>query len=278
MKDIEHRLRVFFPSLLGDILHNKIGAYWFIRVRNSGDLVTPFLLKKYGFTPVHSYPNEAKLVSCGSLIERIPENFSGFMLGTGFIHEDLTKSLKNARILAVRCELTRDRLGAPKDTILGDPGLLVSRFLGKRQKKRYALGIVPHFNDKNDVRICKFHEKYREKILLIDIQRDPLAVLKEIDKCNVILSSSLHGLVFADLLCIPNIWMIFSDKVIGKGYKFNDYNSALKKRQFPLLFTGDENLSDLITQGSIPSNSIVEEVKANLDQAYCNLRKEILQH
>jgi pyruvyltransferase len=162
-----------------------------------------------------------------------------------------------------------------QDTVLGDPGLLISKILNKKQEKQYALGIVPHFLDKNDARICNFCKKYSKEILFIDIQHDPLTVLKEIDKCNYVLSSSLHGLVFADSLHIPNIWMILSDQVAGKGFKFYDYNSALKKRQNPINISGDEALSHLIAQNSAPSNSILEEVKHNLDQAYCLLKEEI---
>jgi pyruvyltransferase len=234
------------------------------------------LLKRYGFTPVHSYPKDAKFFSCGSVLEKVPADFSGFILGTGFMHRGSTRLFDKARILAVRGALTRDNIGASKNTILGDPGLLVSRFLTRRQKKQYVLGVVPHYSDKKDIRILKLCEKYSRDILFIDIQHDPLRVLRNIDKCEFILSSSLHGLVFADSLGIPNIWMTLSDRVGGKGFKFYDYNSALRKDQNPINISGDEKLSDLIAQANIASISIVEDVKDNLDHAYCLLRTEVL--
>jgi pyruvyltransferase len=275
MNEAEFKIRHIVASNIGKILHNKIEAYWYIREKNAGDLVTPTLLKLYGFTPVHSFPENAKLVSCGSLLQRIPEDYSGFILGTGFIRDDSTKKFPKARILAVRGELTRDKLGITYQVVLGDPGILISRILKKRQEKQYTLGIVPHFLDKNDARLSRFYIKNKKEVLFINIQQDPLTVLKEIDKCNYVLSSSLHGLVFADSLKIPNIWMIISDQVAGKGFKFNDYNSALKKRQTPLDLSGDETLSYVISQNSTPSDSILEEVKQNLDKAYCLFKEEI---
>jgi len=276
MNNNEYKFHNFVASFIGNIFRNKIEAYWYIKERNSGDLVTPMLLKHYGFTPVHSYPKQAGVFACGSLLERVPEEFSGFILGTGFINGNSTRLLPKARILAVRGKLTRDNLGAPKSTVLGDPGLLVSQFLTKRQKKEYTLGVVPHYVDKNDIRILEFCKKYNKEVLLIDIQRDPIIVLQEIDKCEFILSSSLHGLVFADSLKIANIWMVLSDQVIGKGFKFYDYNSALRKDQNPLFISGDETLSEIIANISTSPSSTIEEINNNLDHAFHLLRTEVL--
>jgi pyruvyltransferase len=272
----KYKFRHLVSSRIGDFLHNKMEAYWYITERNSGDLVTPLLLKHYGFTPVHSHPKKAMLFSCGSVMELIPENFSGFVLGTGFLCDGLGKSLRNAKILAVRGELSRNKLGAPNDTVLGDPGLLVSRLLKKRQRKHYELGVVPHIVDKNDARIRNLCEKYNKEILFIDIQQDPLKVLRQIDKCNFVLSSSLHGLVFADSLQIPNIWMIVSDRVLGRQFKFHDYNSALQKTQKPIFISGDETLSQVIAESSTISVSVLEEIMNNLNRAYRLLKMETL--
>ena len=276
MNRYNYQLQHTAASIVGELNHNKIKAFWEIRYSNPGDLVTPMLLKRYGFTPVHSYPQEAVIFSCGSLLEKVPLDFSGFILGTGFMYRESIRSFDQARILAIRGELSRNKIGAPKDTVLGDPGLLVARFLSKRQKKRYTLGIIPHYVDKKDIRISKLREKYTREVLFIDIQSDPVEVLRNIDKCEFILSSSLHGLVFADSLGIPNIWMILSERVSGGGFKFYDYNSALGKDQKPVAISGDETLSDLIMQANAPANSTVEALTNKLDHAFCLLREEVL--
>jgi pyruvyltransferase len=273
-----YRLRRIASSTFGEMNHNGINAFWELRFSNSGDLITPVLLKFYGFTPVHSYPNEASLFSCGSIMEKVPQSFSGYILGTGFMYRDSIRSLTQARILALRGELTREKIGASKDTVLGDPGLLVSRFLRKRQKKQFKLGIIPHFVDKKDECIRKFSLAYPRDVLVIDIQGHPLDVLKNVDKCDYIVSSSLHGLVFADSLEIPNAWVTLSDRVSGKGFKFYDYNSALGKIQEPLIMTGSETPADFIKVACLPSNPTVEALKDKLDNAFRLLRTEVLPH
>jgi hypothetical protein len=54
----------------------------------------------------------------------------------------------------------------------------------------------------------------------------PKEVISQIAQCNSILSSSLHGLITADSLRIPNIRIEISTAIRGGDWKFNDYYSA----------------------------------------------------
>ncbi|HTX89762.1 MAG TPA: polysaccharide pyruvyl transferase family protein [Anaerolineales bacterium] len=208
-------------------------------------------------------------------MEKVPYDFPGFVIGTGFMHAGSTRKYLRARILAVRGELTRDHIaGLPKDIILGDPGLLMPILMPKKEQKRFTLGVIPHYIDKKDEGIKKFCRRYKKEVRLIDIQQPPLKVVKDVDECEFILSSSLHGLVFADSLGIPNVWTILSDKVSGKGFKFQDYNSALKKEQFPMQFTGEEKLSDIIASTCLPSRQLVVEKSQALEAAFRQFKDE----
>lgn len=69
--------------------------------------------------------------------------------------------------------------------------------------------------------------KYPNDILLIDVDRSANEVVHDIARCNMIASSSLHGLIVADSLGLPSIWLKLSDDVAGDGFKFHDYSSAL---------------------------------------------------
>jgi hypothetical protein len=189
---LEHRLGYRLYHLAASVSATisrmpKIDTCWAIKDLNAGDLVAPMLLKRYGFIPAYTYRNEAKLFSCGSMLDRVPADFSGFILGTGLMRGDVIKSLPKARILAVRGELTRDHIGALKDTILGDPGLLIANTMTKRYEKRYVFGILPHFTDKEDPHLRKLMNKYKKEFLFIDIQANPLTVLRQITSANIFL-------------------------------------------------------------------------------------------
>ena len=51
-------------------------------------------------------------------------------------------------------------------------------------------------------------------------------MIRQIAECRFILSSSLHGLIIADSMGIPNLHVEFGDRLLGDGYKFDDYYSA----------------------------------------------------
>jgi pyruvyltransferase len=104
--------------------------------------------------------------------------------------------------------------------------------------------------------------------------RKPAAVLQDIDKCDAILSSSLHGLVCADSLNIPNGWLSLSDKVFGKGFKFRDHFSATEIFHNPLHVDGSESLSQLINHTIQPSSKI-EEIKESLDHTFKAFRSSL---
>ncbi|MBU0651168.1 polysaccharide pyruvyl transferase family protein [bacterium] len=256
--------------IIGAISQNIIKAYWCNTINNFGDSITPLLLKHYGFTPVHTKEQHSQIVLTGSLLEVIPENYNGIILGTGLINGSTTKSFNKAKILGVRGKLTQQIINAPHNIVLGDPGLLASNLLQKQQKKEYILGIVPHYIDKKNPEIKKLFNKYKKEILIIDVTRSPIKVIQDIDKCENIISSSLHGLITADSLGIPNAWILLSDKVIGNGFKFYDYVSALETKIKSNKITGNEKLTELIKLTTKPADTI-PEIKHNLHQTFIAL-------
>ena len=61
---------------------------------------------------------------------------------------------------------------------------------------------------------------------MIDIcgrQRD---IIRRVAQCDYILSTSLHGLVLADSLGIPNHWLRSRRGLLGGDFKFHDYLSV----------------------------------------------------
>lgn len=255
-------------------MNMNLKTYWWPGRVNFGDLLTKDILKTYNFNPKYAKPDEAQLVCIGSVLQWIPESYSGYILGSGLM-KPMNRHFTGASILSIRGNLTRQCLGLPKDVPLGDPGLISDRLLSHRQKKKYVLGLIPHFENKDDIKIQSFIEKYPNDVLIIDVERQPSDVVKEIDECQFIASSSLHGLIVADSFGIPNTWLHISKSVGGGKFKFDDYGTSIRKEINPFIFTGNESLSELISSTSRTQVNLVNDLKMEIDGAFKILQYSI---
>lgn len=132
----------------------------------------------------------------------------------------------SANVLAVRGWLTLSRLSDidPSTIALGDPGLLAPILIDEPIPKQYSIGIVAHYHDAQDSfvnRVASLDAHTR----VINVAWTPEEVTRAIAGCDIIISSSLHGLIVADSFRIPNIHVRISDRLVGGLYKFKDYNS-----------------------------------------------------
>jgi pyruvyltransferase len=252
---------------------NTIKTYWYSNEKNFGDLLAPCLFQHFKFKPIHSEIIRSDIVSVGSILGIVPSLYSGYIFGSGLIKDHSIK-LPFAKIIGVRGELTWERIGSPKINFLGDPGLLADKLILERKEKKFLIGIVPHYVDKHNEKILHISQEFEKEIKVIDVQNDPRLVINEIDECEYILSSSLHGLVVADSLGIPNGWLLLSNNVVGKGFKFFDYWSVFNTKYEPFELLGTENLIDLINMThEIPER--IPMVKNAIDEAYISLHEEL---
>jgi pyruvyltransferase len=235
--------------------------YWWKSKENFGDRLAPLLLqhfsdiKKIEWAPV----NEAKIISVGSVLEHLPENYNGYVIGSGKLFEK-SKIKINAKILALRGPLTAKSF--PGNFALGDPGLLANELLTEYQEKQWDLGIIPHWRDDQLVR--KFMDLIPPKFSLRVIYPtlDPLQVIKEISACKRIVTSSLHGMIVADAIGgIPRRFEICDNlKNEGGLFKFHDYSASIHT---PLE----------IGKMQEPSRHRVEDAKFEIYDAYRELKE-----
>lgn len=272
-EQVRLRAQRFRASTLGRIRGNRLFAFWSV-IANFGDLLTPWLLRKYGFTPVHAFPHRAQIVAAGSLLQHLDESYSGAIVGTGLI-DDRTCPLPRARIHALRGPLTAARVRADSSVPFGDPGLLASRFVSSDDQKKHVLGLIPHYVDKEDPRLERIRVENQGAVNLIDVQRKPRQVCRDIASCQYILSSSLHGIVVADSFGIPCTWVKLSDRVIGDGFKFRDYHAALGIEVAPITLDGSESLATLV-DSTRPTPDCVEDKKVQLHQLFASLKESLL--
>ncbi len=173
-----------------------------------------------GQAPV-SKPN---LIAIGSVAQWCDEH--SVLWGCGFVSGDVLSAPPH-RVLALRGKHTRDmlrRAGVRCPETLGDPGLLSPGIFAASATKRFDIGVVPHYVDLQSpfVERCR-----REGIVVIDPMSPIHAYIADLTACRRIISSSLHGIVFAHAYGIPAAWITISDRVLGNGFKFRDYFSSL---------------------------------------------------
>ena len=226
---------------------------------NWGDALNPILIQKIsGRTPLvvtkytYNIRNDLVYSAIGSVLERPNAINCGHknlvVWGTGFISSQGKLKVKPKKICAVRGPLTRELLlkqGYNCPEIYGDPALLYPRFYHPEVQKKYKLGIIPHYVDKNDVLLRNF-QNYRD-ILIIDIQSGIRNVVDQICSCEKIASSSLHGIIAADAYGIQSAWIKFSEGVKGNGFKFLDYfKSVGRTDKEALVIREDSSIDDIL--------------------------------
>jgi pyruvyltransferase len=210
---------------------NAIPVRLFSARKNVGDAINLYLLAKVSGRDVIEVKSGSHrhVLGIGSIIH-FGSNKS-VVWGSGVIEKNRLPSLsvlKRMKFSAVRGKRTRDLLGSilgrTLNCPLGDPAVLLPLYYTPKPQKQYRLGIVPHYIDKQEVSFKNLLASTNAKV--IDVELPVEEFLNELTECEVILSSSLHGLILSDSYNIPNVWVRFSDKIIGGDFKFLDYYST----------------------------------------------------
>ena len=224
---------------------HTIKLHYFKEVPNFGDELSVFIAHKQHRSVKHASRTRCNAVFAGSLMNNFMTSAntlirSIFLLcptvyvwGAGFIEApDLNekKLLRRLDVRACRGFLTLEVLKQMPEaritdaTVVADPGLLAGRLINTSGTvKKHALGVVPHYVDKEDPLLSNISVA---NSTVIDIQQPPEAFMGKLAECENVISSSLHGLIAADSLGIPNVRMVVSDRIGGGDFKFNDYYSA----------------------------------------------------
>lgn len=234
-------------------------TYYWKTKKNFGDLLTSYLLQKFTrLSSEWSEPENAELVMVGSILEHLPQDFSGVIAGAGKLHEKTKLKFPKAKILALRGYLTAK--GLRGNYVVADPGLLADELV-KIEDKEYDLGLVPHWTDttleKNPI-----FKRFKPKI--IRVSDDPLKVISEIGKCKKIVSSSLHGIILADAFGIPRRIEIAPRMISHAGqegglFKWEDYSSSINtKLEIGLTQEIDRNI---IIEKQNELFDVLEEIK-----------------
>lgn len=162
---------------------------------------------------------------------------------------------KPFKVYAVRGPLTRqcllnNNIECPE--IYGDPALLFPYYYYPQIKKTFQVGVICH---KSEIKEIKGKLSDNNSVLFIDIVKYGRwsDFIDKILSCEVILSSSLHGIIIADAYAIPNQWSTFTEKnAEGAEFKFHDYFLSVEKNidkpSKILSFTDIDNVVKMVLQ------------------------------
>lgn len=208
---------------------HAIPLYYFADVPNVGDLLSPYIVSRVSGRPVYRMQTGAiaNLCAIGSVIGAAGPKTH--VWGSGSLEgKPLSDRIDPARIHALRgrktLALARQKFDVPTDLPLGDPALLTPRYFRPEPAKTHRYGVIPHLFDRDLVEDLLHQADGRAKLL--DVRQEPEAFITEMLSCEIVLSSSLHGLILADAYEIPNVWAVFSDRLHGGTFKFEDYYST----------------------------------------------------
>lgn len=260
-------------SYTRDIFRSKIDQIpirYFTTRNNVGDAINPYLISKITGKKAFEVKSNAvtHILGIGSIMHQARSK--SIVWGSGIMHPNTIINKKFSRtmeILAVRGLNTKELLIAKglnlENIPLGDPALLMPFFYTPNATKRFMIGIVPHYVDQDTPAIEKL--TMLPGVTVIDVSSPPEEFVDKLCECEIVVSSSLHGLILSDAYQIPNIWVILSNDISGGDYKFLDYYTTTDNKSpspVTLLEINDiyETYNDLTSKAKI-NNYIFDKDK-----------------
>jgi pyruvyltransferase len=221
---------MWYKKIPRQLKYRRRNAIYWARgeVRNWGDDLNPWLFKKIaGRNAVYCpHSNVGRLLMVGSILQDAGPLDDCW--GTGFISSKLHKPPKLRVAHAIRGPLSRtilEQAGIEASYVYGDPALLVSKYVCVATDKKHSIGVIPHYIDLNmGIELCK---EISAELIPVSLGIEDF-VLK-VSQSELIISSSLHGLICAESLGIPAIWARFSDNLLGGDFKFEDYIAGTER-------------------------------------------------
>ena len=235
-------------ALKAAVYRKYVHSFW-SKTANWGDALNPVLIEMLSGRKARFSvdPEMDKFMVVGSILQHADART--VVWGTGFIQKGQKPKETPRAVCAVRGPFSRDQLlrsGIDAPEIYGDPSLLLPHFYNPEVEKCFDVGVVPHYTDKLNPWLHAVRSD--PGVAVIDVESGIYEFVRAIKACDLVISSSLHGLICADSYGIPCIWVEFSDQVIGNGFKFYDYFASVKRHVTgPIRVIQDMKLSQVIT-------------------------------
>lgn len=223
----------------------KVVYSHFARVNNFGDQFNRDLVRHYNLELIYASSYKDSCVALvGSILGSYLRDYKGVVAGSGFINKEYKRIPNKWDVRMIRGPLSASQCGV-ENVFYADPGILAKPIYNTRleaQNKKYELGILPHSKDVDFVQRLK----WPNGVKIIHPRRKPIEVAQDIVSCQNIAASSLHGLIFADSFSIPNIHIIFGNRLKGGTHKFTDYYSGMETIAEHLVYENEMEISCIL--------------------------------
>lgn len=218
---------------------------------NFGDELSPYLIQRITGRPVTQASESFGLYSIGSILDWDVMHSNCFVWGSGTLTSNslsfyphpfpLSRSLRTiikrlrtkhpleATICAVRGPLTRQQIlniGGKCPKIFGDPAILLPSYFNPPKQPIYPVGLILHHSQE---RLQGLEQIKDYGVFPISIrcngEKAIETFIRNLCQCEVIFSTSLHGLIVAQAYGIKAQWITLKNKPIHRdaAYKFMDY-------------------------------------------------------
>jgi pyruvyltransferase len=230
-----------------------IPLYWH-KSSNFGDALSPWLVERItGEKPTFVSPNDGRpFIVTGSIFKG---DIRGVVWGAGCAFEREVENVNppgDLEIAAMRGKLSTEAVmnAGHSPTAYGDPGFLLPCFYTPKVYPKVNVAIMCSWVDYDDVIL-----KFPGVPVINSMDHGIEGTVDRIFSCDLLLSSTLHGLVAGAAYGIPTRWVSFSDRMVGDGFKYRDAGFTDHVR-----LTGSEDLSTIL-----PVSVTIPDTKALLD-------------
>ena len=223
----------------------NLALHWFIRPApgNMGDWLSPYVVNKVAGRGVKYAPaGKAELFAIGSIGKLVGER--QYVWGTGMSTEDTAFNPK-AVYLAVRGPHTRAavlRSGGVCPEVFGDPGYLMNKlYTPQTPREKGRFGLVRHYVHQTNA--LQVHEDIDDINILVSSPRDLELFIDRINRCEAVITSSLHVTILCHAYGIPCRLITFVDQenlVHGDGIKYRDYFEGAGVKPYDIIAIGNK--------------------------------------
>ena len=245
-KKIDRRINRNKQSMQGLAVPQKVNIEWWNNDINIGDTLSPvicnYLLEKKGINAERSVKKTKHLYALGSVIGH--KEFDATIWGSGIIGLTRIPSIVNNSkyiqydIRALRGPLSKEIMKSAGYNVegcaLGDPGVLMPLIYSpSHRNKKYKYTVIVH-HEMESVRNVK-----SEHFLSVKT-KDYKGFISQILESEVVISSSLHGIILAESYGIPAVFLMQGKEVENQMFKYYDWYYSTERYNVTVARTIEE--------------------------------------